>query len=815
MSLLRSLGLIGLLPLAAMAQSGESEVLELIPVPQAEAPPPAAASEPADTGQLQEVIVTAQKREQSLQDVPISVTAIDGQFIQDTGAADLAKVSVYVPNVRVDAHDIGSPQVFIRGFGTNAFNPSFESSVGLVQDEIFYGRPGYFTESLFDVDRVEVLRGPQGTLFGKNTIAGVYNVSTKNPGTIFEGNAHATYGSNNQQVLEGGAGGMVNDWMGVRLSGLYRHQDGQLYNSYLDRDEEALYQKAGRAKFRFLLDEVLRSDLIVQASDTSAPFWPYQLYKLDGDTRNYLQSFDPQVEDHPRDFRTEFNTAGRINKGSLTAASNTRWDIGELGGLQDSSATLIVAASRFHINQFNELDVSPADIAWLDSHEHHQQLTAEARFAGEAESLFGLGDKVEFVSGAFFYDARYQLKASINAGKDLGSYLLTRDFCELAGASPTLCGDGSSVSLPGLAILGGLTAPLIGQDNYAFAYTQDTRSLAAFGQLSWYLTPNWAITPGLRFNRERKDVDTQGNSNCPLDSLGVPVCLMSTLLKANDYQRSGLQRDESDISPKLVLQYFGDGGVNLYASYTRGFKSGGFNSLSYTGNDLQFEPEKAQTYELGLKSMLLDNTLRFNTTLYQTRFRNLQVLAFNGVFFDVSNAGAATSRGLEGDFLWLTPFNPLQIMGAFGWLDAKYDRYDGAPAPIRNPQTGALQIGATQDLAGKRIAFAPRATATLTPTLSFPLFSLDAKLAGDVIYQGDQYTDTDLDPATHVDAYFQFAARLILSSADQSWSFTLGGNNLGDKRVLNQVIDATFFPGSYFAQQAAGRQFYGILAFNF
>ncbi|SEQ75350.1 Outer membrane receptor proteins, mostly Fe transport [Solimonas aquatica] len=798
----------------AQAQEAASEAPAVIAVPEPPAAAPAAATEPAQ-GQIQEVIVTAQKREQSLQDVPISVTAIDGSFMKDTGAADLAKVSVYVPNVRVDSHDIGSPQVFIRGFGTNAFNPSFESSVGLVQDEIYYGRPGYFTESLFDVDRVEVLRGPQGTLFGKNTIAGVYNVSTKNPGPLWEGEAHASYGSDEQQTVEAGVGGMLNDWAGLRVSGLYRHQDGQLYNSYLDRDEEAFYQKAGRIKLRLTPGESLRSDLIVQSSKTSAPFWPYQLYRLDSDTRNYLQSFDARVEDNPYDFRTEFNTAGRIQKGSSTAALNNKWEIGDLAGLHDASGVLILAGSRFHIDQFNELDVSPADIAWLDSHEHHKQLSAEARFSAEADSLFGLGQKVDFVAGGFFYDSRYQLRASINAGADLGSYLLTRDFCELAGVSPTLCGDGNTVSLPGLAILGTLTSPLTRGDNFAFDYTQDTLSLAGFGQMTWYLTEHWAITPGLRLNRERKKVDSSGTRNCTLDSLGVPVCVIATMLSAQNYEASGLSRSEADLSPKFVLQYFGDSGVNLYASYARGFKSGGFNSLSYTGDNLGFEPEKAQTYELGLKSTLLDNTLRFNATLYETKFRNLQVLAFNGVFFDVSNAGAATSRGVEGDLLWMTPWNPLQLMGSFGWLDAKYDHYSGAPAPVRNPQTGALQIGATQDLGGQRIAFAPRATATLTPTLSFSLFELDARVSGDVIYQGDQYTDTDLDPATHVAAYFEYAARLIVSSPQQAWTLTLGGNNLSDKRVLNQVIDATFFPGSYFAQQAAGRQLYAMLSFRF
>ena len=172
--------------------------LELIPVQPL--PPP----DDEAPRQLEEMVVTAQKTEQTLQEVPVSVTAIDGGFIQSTGSADLADVSLYVPNVRVDADDLGSPQVFIRGFGTNAFNPSFESSVGFVQDEIVFGRPGYFTEAMFDIDSVEVLRGPQGTLFGKNTVAGVFNVMTKDAVSGAGADGRIFYGEHGEHRVEAG-----------------------------------------------------------------------------------------------------------------------------------------------------------------------------------------------------------------------------------------------------------------------------------------------------------------------------------------------------------------------------------------------------------------------------------------------------------------------------------------------------------------------------------------------------------------------------------------------------------------------------------
>ncbi len=766
--------------------------------------------------------LTAQKTEQSLQEVPISVTALGGDFIKETGSSSLADVSLYVPNARIDADDPGSPQVFIRGFGTNSFNPSFESSVGLVQDDTYFGRPGYFTEALFDIDRVEVLRGPQGTLFGKNTIAGVFNVLSKGVTDEFTADGSVFYGEHNEQRAEGGAGGMFTDWLGARASGLYRKTDGQLYNTTTQRKEEEQTQKAARLKLKLVPFEDASAEAMVVSSRTEAPFWPFQLFKLDDDTRGYLQTFDAQVEDDPTNFITSYDTRGFIEKGSDTLSLKTEWTAGAFGPLKDFTPVLVLGGSQFKIDQLNELDVSPSDIARLDSHERHRQTSAELRFSAKADSLFGLGEGVQVVAGGFYFDSKYRLFARVLAGADIGSYLTTCDFQILAGVAAD---NSECVSTgPGLPLIGPVTAPLADGDTYQFDYDQAVSSKALFGQFTWNLTERWAITPGVRINQEQKAVNTKGASHCQTKDGGLPTpCILENILMSMDYDLRDLRRDEMDVSPKFALQYFGDS-INYYASYARGFKSGGFNSISLgracdvpgdqtscrvvTQDDLEYEPEIAQTYEVGAKGKFLDDSLAVNLTLYQTQFENLQVLAFNGVFFDVSNAGAATSRGLEADFQWLTPYEPLTIIGSLGLLDAKYDRYPTAPAPI------SQGVNQKQDLAGQRIAFAPSGTATLTPMLSYDFGFFRTKLAGDILYQGDQFTDTDLDPNSFVDSYVKFSARVTFSSPDERLSLSLGGSNLGDERVLNQVTDATFFPGSYFAQQAPGRQLFATLTFK-
>lgn len=767
-------------------QAPGTEELGTIPVAQpAEALPEAPA-------QLDEIVVTAQKVKQPLRKVPLSVTALGGEFIAATGSADLADVSLYLPNVRVDADDLGSPQIFIRGFGTNAFNPSFEGSVAFVQDELFFGRPGYFTEAMFDIDRVEVLRGPQGTLFGKNSVAGVFNVSSRGVDSDFTVDARLFGGEDGEQRYEGGVGGMLTEWLGGRVSGLKREQDGQLQNQYLDRLEEQLDQTAARVKLLAYPAPGLKTELMAVESKTEAPFWPYQLMVLDDDTRDYLDGFDPAIEDDPRNFITSFETPGFIEKGSETAGLRTEWDLDELGPVHEFVPVLVIGTSTFYIDQLNELDVSPADISRLDNHEDHEQTSGELRVSGRFDSLFGIGTGLEFLAGAFYYESNYVLLARVLAGQDLGTYSATRDFAQLATGDLNAPGTGVPVPLPA------------DDDYYQFDYVQDVESTALFAQTSWYLTEHWAVTPGLRYNKESKRADTSGMGHCPAEP-----CTMRQLLEASDYSYTNLTRDESDLSPKVALQYFGDGGLNYYASYARGYKSGGINSVSLTGQNLEFQPEKARTLEAGVKARILDGKLTFNVTYYQTDFDNLQVLAFNGLLFDVSNAARAESSGVEGDFNWITPYEPLRIMGSFGLLEAKYVDYPGAPAPI------SQGIGAEQNLGGKDIAFAPKETATLTPMLTFLFGDYITTLAADVLYQGSQYLDTDLDPNTYQPGYTKYAARVMLSHAGGWWTLSLGGTNLTDERVLNQVVDAPFFPGTYWAQQASGRQLFGSLTLTF
>ncbi|MFT5033118.1 MAG: iron complex outermembrane receptor protein [Bermanella sp.] len=746
---------------------------------------------------IEEVIITAQKTKQSIQDVPISVTAIGGDFMKDVGISDLKELSVYVPNVRIDANDPGSPQIFIRGFGTNTFNPSFESSVGFVQDEVFFGRPAYFTEAMFDIDRVEVLRGPQGTLFGKNTVSGVFSVYSRPVSQEFSADLELRVGERGEQRIEGGAGGMLNEWFGLRVSALDFERDGELENQFLNRNEENPDQDAQRIKLNFLPGESTEFELIAVGSDTRINYWPKQLANLDADTRDYLDDFDPAIEDDPENFKTSYNIDGMLEKGSRSYTGKLSHSFGEAGALYNLDTVVVYGTSDLFIEQYQDLDVSPADIATLVNREDYQQDTLEWRFTGDAGSLFGFGSSLQFVAGVFYFESDYQLDAGVVLGRDVGSWLGTNDAQLLAGEDAPL--------LPALQ----LAAMTTTNDRYDFDYVQNTEAWALFGQLTLNLGDSWVITPGLRMNRETKKIDTLGTGSCEGSTpLPPPSCVASLLLGANDYSRKDLERKESDVSPKLSVMYYLTDDVNVFVTYSKGFKSGGYNSISFTGVDLEFEGENAVTLEIGTKGSYLGQSLNINATAYRTEYENLQVLAFNGVFFDVSNAATAVSQGLEVDWQWLTPWQPLSLLGSLGILDAYYEEYTGAPAPVTKG------VDTKQDLTDETIAFAPKNSLMLSPTLTFPVFDNLLNLSMDVIHQGEQYTDTDLDPASRVPANTKLNFRVALLDGDEWWTITAGIKNLSDKRTQNQVVDSVFFPGTYYAQQNSGRQAYAALRFN-
>ncbi len=789
---------------AASDSAANPEILPTIPVAAA-TPSPLPAPKHAPR-QIEEIIVTAQKTEQSIQDVPLSISAVNGEFMKEVGAVSIADIAAYIPNLKFSSdNDPALTQISIRGFGTSPLNSGFESSVGYVQDEIFFGRAPYITDGMFDIDRVEVLRGPQGTLFGKNTTAGVFNVFTKRATSDFSTDLQLSVSDPEERRLEVGVGGMFADWGGIRVALLdIDHPGGELRNTALGRAEDVARQQAQRVKLLLLPAYGVEMELSLQRAQTQARYWPVQLDNVQESTLDFLRNYDPEVEGDGYNHQLSHSYDGFIDKDSETLGLVTRWAIGAAGPFDDLNATLVLGDSEMNVDAAPDLDMSPADIGFLRTTWHYNQQSAELRFDGLFDDgLFGLGDRLEFVIGGFYMDSGMAQVARVSAGRHLAAYATTGDAVRQIG------GGSSTLPLPGLGALGellsGIIAPVIGDDSFSVNYLTDAQTVALFMQASWYLTPEWAITPGVRINRETKHADMSGVADCN----APPLCLMRIALNARPYDAPGLERKEDDVSPKLSLQYFPSEQWSLFASYTRGYKSGGFNAASFDGRNLQFEPENVESWEAGFKAKLFDRTLSLNATAFYSYFDNLQTLAIDGAFINVNNAATAISQGVELDMLWFTPLQVLTLMGSLGVLDARYDSYPNGQPTVNMP------AGSFQDLSGKELAFAPELTASLTPTISVPVSSLLLQFAVDWLYQGDQYTDIDLDPNTFVAAHSTWSARISVGDQNGRWKLAIGGTNLGDDDYATQVVDTAFFPGAYGVTQQAGRRLFASFQLNF
>jgi iron complex outermembrane receptor protein len=771
----------------------------------AAAPPSGDAPAAAPQRQVEEIIVTAQKTRQSLQEVPISISAVTGSTMRELGANNIQAIAAYTPNVKFSSDtDPALAQVSIRGFGSSPLNSSFESSVGFVEDDLFFGRPTYFTEAIFDIARVEVLRGPQGTLFGKNTSAGLFNVISNSPTAQFSANLRVSDApEDGERRIEGGAGGMLTDWGGIRVSGLKIDRRGVLENTDLGRKDDQQQQEAGRVKLLFLPFEGLSMELTAVHSQSMMTYWPLQLDKLSPATLTYLRAFDPQVEDDPYNHQLSENTPGYVGKGSNTVGLKSEWELGNVLGIDDFKLTWINGYSHIYIASTVDLDQSPADIARLDVNSQHLQWSSEPRVSGISRTgLFGLGQSLEFVLGAFLYHANFMQATKAAVGQDFGSYLLTDSAQrQILGNTPL----NGLLPLSGLGaanqLFDTLTGGIIGEDSFSLFFRQRTDTKAAFGQLMWDLNDQWTVTPGLRYSIETKDVIASGAPTCRLP----PACIMEVALSAQAYDESS-RHTEYDLSPKLAIQYEPVTDINLFASYAMGHKSGGVNAASFSGTNLDYLPENVTSVETGVKSILLDRTLTLNATLFHSRFANLQVVNIQGANVTVTNAATATAKGLEADLHWLTPLPFLSVTGSLGWLDARYDQYKSAPPTID------MAKGSSQDLSGRPLTFAPKVTASLSPTVQFPLgYGFGGQLTVDVLHETGQYTNLDLDQNTYVPAHTTYSARLILGHEHSAWKLLIGGSNLSNVNYANQIVNAAFFPGSYAVTQAAGRSLFGAL----
>ncbi|WP_372781777.1 TonB-dependent receptor [Litorivivens sp.] len=769
----------------------------------------------AGTAQLQaqrvieEVVVTAQKTEQSLQEVPVSVSTLSGELMQSAAISDVQDLVQYTPNVKFSTAS-SEPIASIRGFGTGAGGRGFESPVGIVIDDVFYGRTSYVNDGVFDLDRVEVLRGPQGALFGKNTIAGVMSFTTVQPHWERRGRLSATGSSLAGRKLEGGVSlPLVDGVLTSRLSFRTNEQELGIYNSTTDH-EIAQDDYSARAQLLWQISEAAELHLNVWGSERDLNGFTRQLLKATDQSLSEFREIDPETEADGFDENLSTNEPGFRERKTRSVSLKGKWRP-DFEAVYNAELTAIISHGDIDMPFLFDADYSPIDFITAGTrgpeNQHHNAL--ELRFTGATAAPFGWGEGLEFVSGLFYQEASLEISQVITANVSNFSRYLE------AGAlgAPDLPAD----LVTNLVALQSIVGDQI-ESVDSYTLTNSTTE-ALFGQLIWSLNPLWDVTAGLRLGRERKDTEVYSQHSGETQ-IAKPV------LSQEDFV-ANRSRKENEVSPKLAVSWHASDEVSVFATVSKGFKSGGYQAAPVNSESLEFDDERALSREAGVKMRLLQGSLVMNATLYQTDFENLQVIDFDGTNFITKNAANAQSKGFELDFLWLPPWEPLTFAGSVGLSRARYTDYPCAPAAQEGENKPAARqcdpnnrdadptndsdASTYQDLSGRELAYAPEVSWSLSPSLKFPVADGLLLVAGfDLLHQGDYYLEADLDENSFREATTKVNLRLGLADSHERWHVIFHAKNVNGVQEIGSMADQPLLAGNYIGYSLYDEPVYSV-----
>jgi len=793
--------------------------------------------------QLQEVVVTAQKMRQTLEQVPASVTSVSGDYIRSTGARDFQELSSYTANTNLQVSS-SSTQLLVRGFGTLNDVPGLDPSVGVMVDGVVYTYPEYLSAFFSDLDRYEVLRGPQGTLSGKNVTAGLLNITTNAPDNERLIRVDADMRSSGNLAFRPVINLPLGPDAAVRFSGNFQHGDrGVLYNTDLNRREGNQQQDSGRMRFRYDSHAGWTMDVGAFVAYNVQNFNKQQLYIVGPNMLVLDRSYDPRFNPVVNNFLSE-DVHATQNASTRGASVTFEGDLGNPGGMKSLKLTSITSVAENLIGSRDlDGDFSPVPFIKdsLAQTEPERQFTQELRVTGVGQNFFGLGHEANFVAG-LYYD-NYTLKTSDDFSvEDLGAtfnYVLAAG-CDSNKIPVALCSPVSK--LLGNAVDGLLNTintvlgqPLIGTQNAISGLDQRTKDYAAFGQGEWYFVDHWSLIAGLRYAKENR----KGQPHSFSDSLIIKAIADQTNF---DYAgAAALHRTETDFSPKAGLKYQPSKHLEGYFTWAEGYKSGGFNGIPLNPDSIEYEPEKAASLEAGLKikDRLLNGPIRGSFSIYHTHFSNLQVSTFQGTNVIIVNAAEAHSQGFEADLMWLLPIRGMSLYSSFGFADARYVRYPDGPAPgdfdcgtvgtaapaqctcpsDSGKLPGTKRSGCGKNLTGQPLPFAPQWTATLTPAYTFlhlP-YAVSVSAATDILYQGQRYLNSEDDPRQLQKSTLVINPRLVFADeANGDWGLSLGIQNITHQIYGDQVIDQPLGAGNFAEIRGDSGRFYsGSFFINF
>jgi iron complex outermembrane recepter protein len=689
--------------------------------------------------QLEEVIVTARKRTENLQDVPMSVTAFTKADIENFGFRNVQDIAFSVPNFTWGRLTTISEIICIRGICSDSSAPGFDTGIAVILDDVYIGRASGFATNLLDIDQIEVLRGPQGTLQGRNATGGTINISTTPPSNVLSGQAELSYGNYDQIVAQGVLSGpLINNILDWKIAYSYRNHEGFEENIDVNKPLDTEDSYAVRGQLRFMPTTDFKTLLTADFDH----FNNHDFHNAYG---------PPDVTEPPPEFFTRLVGGNFQNYGSRQVyggAANVYWT------LPNNLSLISVSSYRsFRVTDVQDasgiLNFGPSGAGTIlgtaREDQEQSQFTQEVRITSPVQHGFS------WLAGVYYY------------------------WEQLHDYENFLFGLNTGTVVNGSAAIDDAT--------------MHTNSLAGFGSATWDLDSFWSITAGLRDTRNSRHITMvetlgidgtavapDGSSftyvNLPTLQNPVPETFQAPIIYPTDHNAL---TDKAWTGDFTVTQHWRDN-VSTYERYARGFKGGGFNANFNNGFGAGVvKPEFIDSYEIGERSELLDRRLRVNATLFYLRQRDQQVLIYDSVLnvYVTSNAPKTTSYGGELDISSALT-RDLTVELGVGVTDAhfKAGQWAGNLVPYTSPVnvTGTVQY-----------------SHPLTAAIEFFFFT-------DVSYRDGYYTSPDDQPVSHQKSYVWIDGKIGIQAPGGKWSV-----GLYDRNALNTNVLAfgTNVPGLY------------------
>ena len=806
----------GLLLIAGVAgaqtpATPETATVEVQPLPENA---PAATKE--SKVELQAVYVTARRKKERLEEVPISLAVLDGKALGEAGLTLPTDIQERVPGLVVSVPNARLTSYTIRGLGSSSANDGIESSVGLFLDGVYLGRQGLSIFDLVDLERVEVLRGPQGTLFGKNTTAGAINIVTRAPTRTFEASLDGSAGNFGFRQLRGSLNGALpgEDWSG-RLTGYLTRREGLIRNVFDGSDLNARDKYGLRGQLGWAPREGLSGRFIAEFGETAEDCCAYPLVgpvrPAVAERDAYMEYTRPSVNAFDRLADADQPTRTNVRQKALAAEFN--WEINPRHKLVSLSAV----RDWFFLPQND--DATSLHLAFTSTLNQHRQYSQEFRLDSDFEAF-------DSTVGLFYIRQDFAGRERVILGDEIGGWVF-------GGLIRQNVWPDATISNSGPALYAVIPPETLDGTTITTPYTQLSDSLAGFASLSWHLGERLDLTTGLRYTQEWKEAEvsrtrTGGNPGASPLSLTDNLTPLGMLIgqdlspftfggllddvAGGDFQRANKRR-EGNWSGQVALSYKFQPRLIGYASAARGYKSGGIN-LGVTGESVQptFKPEQATSFELGLKGRLFKR-FGFSSAVYYTDIRDYQALTFddeqtllpNPRQTNLLNVGKVRLRGVEFDL------QGYLLAGLRGRLGAAYN--DAISTEFPNAPDEDTR-GNDKDLSGKTLYNAPRWTGTAgLEYIHGSAGGRELVLAWDYSLRSSYYGTVERGRATRIESYDLSNARIGLRGR-RLWDVSVWVRNVFDEDYTASVYPL-YGVGDYGAFAGDARTYGATLRLNF